>query len=140
MDEEIKMDKENDIMVVNVPAHHDIIESKTVYDMKSVSLNSNIYIIMHDWIIRDISRFEFEVTTLSTDQKCITNFSCNKTFFRTICFECIKIKINLKQIKLILNTFNKFCTYIFSSFSSIRINEFDQCTHQLYCFILYRHG
>ena len=43
MDEEIKMDKENDIMVVNVPAHRDLIESKTVYDMKSVSLNSNIY-------------------------------------------------------------------------------------------------
>jgi len=35
VDEEIRMDKENDIMVVNVPAHHDIIESKTVYDMKS---------------------------------------------------------------------------------------------------------
>lgn len=35
VDEEIVMDKENDIMVVNVPAHHDIIESKTIYDMKS---------------------------------------------------------------------------------------------------------
>jgi len=35
VDEEIKMDKENDVMVVNVPSHHDRIESKSIYDMKS---------------------------------------------------------------------------------------------------------
>lgn len=35
VDEEIKIDKENDVMVVNVPSHHDRIESKSIYDMKS---------------------------------------------------------------------------------------------------------
>merc|ERR1719464_1558300 len=29
------MDKENDVMIVKVPSHHDIIESTTVYDLKS---------------------------------------------------------------------------------------------------------
>ena len=40
------MDKENDVMVINVSPHHGHIESKTIYDMKSVSLNS-----IHDYRI-----------------------------------------------------------------------------------------
>ena len=45
IDKEIQMDKENDVMVINVSPHHGQIESKTIYDMKSVSLNS-----IHDYI------------------------------------------------------------------------------------------
>jgi len=36
IDEEIKMDKESDVMVINVSPHHSHIESTTIYDMKSM--------------------------------------------------------------------------------------------------------
>ena len=45
------MDKESDVMVINVSPHHSHIESTTIYDMKSVSLN------FHSWLCSNVSLF-----------------------------------------------------------------------------------